>query len=104
MRDIATIVTVLQAIHDLDLDELCNEDSARKVIDRVNETQPDVVIIGQGPDESAPGNTIGTGDPGNGSDGTQDARTRINFTLSSCLQKADSISESILRQWIEELS
>tara|TARA_R110002126_G_scaffold179423_5_gene328436 strand:+ start:855 stop:2309 length:1455 start_codon:yes stop_codon:yes gene_type:complete len=104
MRDIATVVTVLKALRELDLDELCNEDSARKVIDRINDSQPDVIVITEDQDQGSPGNTIGTGNPGNGSSGSQDARARIKFTLSSCLQRADSISEEALRQWIDELS
>jgi len=119
MRSVATIINILEIIVNLgNISDLCDEDTARRVIDGINDRFPDSVVIEDDVFvERGSGDTVGDDGPGPvpGSSGSTGAplregpdptrnRVTAQFSLSNCLQRADEVSDARIRQWIGELS
>lgn len=116
MRSVATIINILEIIVNLgNISDLCDEDTARRVIEDINDRLPDVVVIEDDRPEE-PGGNDPVGDGGRGPvpsssgtplrEGTDPDRNRVTaqFSLSNCLQKTDEVTDAQIRQWIGELS
>lgn len=127
MQSIATIINILEVIYSLGkIDDLCSEDNVIRVIDGVNDRNPDRVVIPERdsnttglptidgrlqaltplPSGGAAGNSPQLRPlPNSGAEeGSGTARLNIPFSLSSCLKRRGDVSEAMLRQWVEELS
>lgn len=110
VRAIATIIDILEVIVSLgDLDELCNEDNVKKVIDQLNNRLPDSIVLTDGePDQVA-----GAASPGAnriqpvriaGGIKIPGATKQYNFTLKDCLRSTTADEQAMIRNWINELS
>jgi len=130
-RAISTMIQIMRIVMDLAAGEdLCNEDNIKRVIDILNDRNPDVIVIedfGQpAPSQASPFNPGGNqaplpgAQPAAGQTGTQgnaarpqnsqatgaptSATRNISFSIHKCLKDDGSIGQGMLQRWIEQVT
>jgi hypothetical protein len=130
-RAISTIIQIMRIVMDLGAGkELCSEDNIKKVIDILNDRNPDVIVIedlgqpspsGSNPFTPPGSETPSTGSGGSAPNGNEGGRSsnqqnnqssnaptsatrNISFSIHKCLKDDGSVAREMMSRWESELS
>lgn len=106
VKVIATLIDIFEVIVSLgNVDELCTEDNIRRVVDKINQRNPDIIITTG--DSFVPGTTsripVSASPVQPSTPPEQTSRSSFSFAIKDCLSKGKPSDSALIRQYIGEL-